>query len=76
MDLSMYTTYALSQNFSSPVEAFRHFYNKGVRFGDIVDEEFSEYPMHLYCECLKEAGITPDALVSIIDIASFDKKTR
>lgn len=76
MELSMYTTYALNQNFSSPVEAFKHFYDKGVRFGDIVDDEFSEYPIHLYCDYLREAGITPDALVSIIDIASFDKKTR
>lgn len=76
MELSMYTTYALSQKFSSPVEAFRHFYNKGVRFGDIVDKEFSEYPMHLYCEYLKEAGICPDALVAIIDIASFDERIR
>jgi len=76
MELSMYTTYALNQNFSSPVEAFKHFYDKGVRFGDIVDDELSQYPLHLYCDYLREAEISPDALVSMLDIASFDKKTR
>lgn len=76
MNISMYTTYALNQNFSSPVEAFRHFYKKGVRFGDIVDDELAEYPLHLYCDFLREAEILPDALVSMLDIASFDEKAR
>lgn len=76
MDISMYTTYALRQNFASPSMALRHFYDKGVRYGDIVDNELSVYPLHLYCDFLTEAGIIPNALVSMVDIASLDDNKR
>ncbi len=76
MDISMYTVYALSQNFASPVEAFRHFYEKGIRYADIVDDELSQYPLHLYCDYLREAQLQPNVLVSMLDTASFDDKKR
>lgn len=76
MGISMYTTYALNLNFSNPVEAFRHFYGKGIRYADIVDDELEKYPLHYYCDCLKCAGIIPGALVSMIDIADFNKIQR
>lgn len=76
MNISMYTCYALGLDFDNPVAAFKHFYNKGIRYGDIVDDELSDIPLHLYCDYLKEAGIIPDALVSMLDVASFDEKLR
>ena len=76
MELSMYTCYALGKGFSSPAESFRHFYEKGVRFGDMVDDEFLRMPFHLYCDTLIEAGITPEAVVSMVDIASFSAPDR
>ena len=76
MNISMYTCYALEQEFSHPVEAFRHFYNKGIHYADIVDDELASVPLHLYCEYLEESGIIPGALVSMLDIASFDSCVR
>lgn len=76
MDISMYTTYALNMDFDNPVEAFKHFYNKGVRYSDIVDDELEKYPLHYYCDCLNRAGLKPDALVSMIDITAFSKVQR
>jgi len=76
MEISMYTVYALKQNFSSPVEALSHFYKKGVRYADIVDDELDEYPLDLYCKYLDEVGIKPNALVSMLDIASSDINLR
>lgn len=76
MELSMYTVYALMQNFTSPVEALGHFYKKGIRYADIVDDELTEYPLELYCKYLSETGLKPNALVSMLDIASNDKKMR
>ena len=76
MNISMYTCYALEQNFAHPTDAFRHFYKKGIRYADIVDCELSNLPLHLYCEYLNAEGIIPGALVSMLDIASFDFSER
>lgn len=76
MELSMYTVYALKQNFSSPVEALSHFYKKGIRYADIVDQELEKYPMELYCQYVNEAGLKPNSLVSMLDIASADESVR
>ena len=76
MNLSMFTCYALEQSFATPQDAFRHFYEKGIRYGDIVDEELAEIPLPLYAELLKEAGIMPGSLISMLDIASFSERER
>ncbi len=76
MEISMYTSYAFNCGFKSPVDAFRHFYDRGVKYGDILDCELKEYPLNDYCSYLREAGIVPDAVVSIRNIASFDKEKR
>lgn len=76
MNISMYTTYALNLDFKNPEEAFKHFYNKGVRYSDVVDDELEKYPLHYYCNCLKNAGLKPDALVSMLNIADFSKIKR
>ncbi len=76
MNVSMYTTYALRYDFPTPVEAFRHFYKKGVRYADMLDNEFDMYPMHLYCDYLQEAGLGLSAVVSMLDIAHVDSAVR
>ena len=76
MNVSMYTAYARRQGFDTPVDAFRHFYEQGVRFGDMCDDEFESLPMHLYCQYLTEAGLGLSSVVSMLDIASFDPQTR
>ncbi len=76
MNLSMYTGDATAQNFPTYVDAFRHFYEKGVRYGDIVDNALSRIPLHLYCSLLREGGIIPEALVSMLNMASFSKTER
>ena len=76
MELSLYTTYLLGQDFPSYKEAFSHFYKKGVRYGDIVDCDIEKYPLEEYCRDLKEAGIVPGSLVCMANIASFDKEKR
>lgn len=74
MDISMYTCYSLSVGFAAPADAFSHFYKKGVRYADIVDNELEKIPLHLYCRYLQDAGLSPYALVSTVDIASASKK--
>ncbi|MBR1969794.1 MAG: sugar phosphate isomerase/epimerase [Clostridia bacterium] len=74
MELSMYTVYALNQNFPSPVEALKHFKKKGIDYADIVDTELEEYPLHIYNDFLQEANIKAHALISMLDIANFDDK--
>ena len=68
----MYTCYALDQNFAHPVDAFSHFYKKGVRYADIVDDELEKLPLHYYCDCLNEAGLIPGSLVSMLNIVDFN----
>lgn len=72
MNISMYMGYALEQACDNPISIFKHFYKKGIRFGDIVDDELLDMPLHYYCDCLNSAGITPNALVSMLNIADFD----
>lgn len=75
MELSMYTTYALNIGLS-PYDAFCHFYKNGVRYADILDCEFDYFPLHLYSDYLRKAGIIPDALISLLDITSFENRER
>lgn len=76
MNISMYTCYALDQNFAHPVDAFSHFYKKGVRYADIVDDELEKLPLHYYCDCLDEAGLIPGSLVSMLNIADFNEEIK
>ena len=76
MDISMYTRYVWGLDFSSPQEAFRHFYKKGVRYADIVDCELDEVPLHQYCSYLSDASILPGALVSMCNILDFSPQER
>lgn len=76
MNIAMYTRYVWGQDFPSPTEAFRHFYDKGVRYADIVDWELDEVPLHKYCSYLNDAGILPGALGSMTNILDFSKPER
>ena len=76
MELSMYMTYALGQNFPTAVDAFRYFYDKGVRYGDMLDTDLDGYSIEQYVKDLKESRITPNTLVCMANIASFDKAER
>ena len=80
MNISMFTTYAFEQqkkgNFQSGEEALRHFYDQGVRYGDILENELTEYPLHLYSRMLHEAGLKPGCLITLSNIAAFDRKER
>lgn len=76
MNLSMYAEYAVWLNYENNADAFRHFYDKGVRYADMNDEVIERLPLHLYCEQIRTGGIVPGALVSMLNIASFDKKER
>ena len=76
MNLSMYAEYAVWLNYENNADAFRHFYNKGVRYVDMNDDTMESLPLHLYCKQIREGGIIPGALVTILNIASFDKKER
>jgi len=78
MNVSMYTIYARSlREFDSPVSAFRHFREKGIRYADILSSElrggltFEEYNAEL-----NEAGMTMGSYVDLHDIASPDEKMR
>ncbi len=76
MNVSMYTGYAFRHDLGAPVEALRHFYDKGVRYGDMIDNEFTARPMDVYAGYLTEAGLGLSAVVSMLDIANFDASTR
>lgn len=76
MKLSMYTSDALEQNFESPVAALSHFSKRSISYADIVDNELSEYPLHMYNRFLQESNIKAHALVSMLDIANFNKNVR
>lgn len=76
MNISMYTVYARNLSFDSPLHAFEHFYAQGVRYGVILDDEFVDLPLHLYCDYLKAAGIFPETLVSTLNIAHANSNIR
>lgn len=76
MNIAMYTRYVWGQDFPTPTDAFRHFYDKGVRYADIVDFELEEVPLHRYCGYLSDGGISPAALVSMLNILDFCKCER
>lgn len=72
----MYTYYALHQDFKSPVQALEHFYKRGIRYADVTDDEFKEYPLHQWYDYVTEAGLKPASLVALVNIAAFSKKER
>ncbi len=76
MKLSMYAEYAVWLNYENNADAFRHFRDRGVQYVDMNDEQIDILPLHLYCKQIREGGIIPGALVSIVNIASFDKNER
>ncbi len=80
MNISMFVDYALEQAsrgaFATETEALRHFYNKGVRYADIVNTEFEAHPFGEYCELIRNAGLVPRCLVSTLNIASADPTER
>lgn len=76
MNISMYTRYIWGKDFPSPTDAFSHFYDKGVRYADIVDWELDEVPLHKYCSYLNDAGIIPGLLGSMTNILDFSKQER
>ena len=70
MNISMYTTYALELDKTHPTKILRHFYERGVSFGDIIDDELKDVPLQEYCSYLRDAGMSPDALVSTRDVVT------
>lgn len=76
MNISMYTRYIWVQDFPAPTDAFRHFFEKGVRYADIVDFELEEIPLHHYCTYLNDAGMAPGALVSMCNILDANADER
>jgi len=76
MNLSMYTAYARGLDRDNPVRIFRHFYEKGVRFGDIIDDELNEIGLSDYCKNLKDAGIIPDAVVVTKNIVTGESAVK
>lgn len=76
MKLSMYAEYAVWLNYENNADAFRHFYDLGVRYADMNDGTMESLPIHLYCKQIREGGIIPGALVTLVNVAAFDKAER
>ena len=80
MKMSMYVAYAFSKykagEFKSEVEALKYFYDRGIRYGTICNDEYAGYPLSKYVNILKEAGLETDSYVTIVNTASFDKTER
>jgi sugar phosphate isomerase/epimerase len=80
MNISMFTAYGIEQvlngSFKTPQEAFRYMFDLGIHYGDIADTELSCYPLHLYCDILKDSGITPSCFIATADTMAFDKEAR
>ena len=79
MGITFFTHYALRQvesgRFQSPEEAFRHCKRIGIDYGDLLGG-LDEYPMHLHCKMLRDAGIEPATLIVCRNFASLTEKTR
>lgn len=80
IELSFFTTYAFEQfrggRFKNEIEAFRHFVNKGVTYGDVFEFDLIDYPMSFCTSLMHDAGMKAGCLISILDIAAFDPKER
>lgn len=79
MNLSMYDAYAFWLNYENNEDAFRHFYEKGVQYIDIIDmnDELTQmFPLHLRCNQIRDGGLIPQALVTVHNIASHNKNER
>lgn len=76
----MYTDYVLSLTdkgeFKTAFDALKHFYDKGIRYGSVVDDTLKKYPLDLYCSIMNEAGLIPDSVVSLLDFTAEDIKER
>lgn len=80
MKMSMYVAYALGKYregvFESEVESLKYFYDRGIRYGTVCNDEYAGYPLSKYVDILKEAGLETDSYVTIVNTASFDKNER
>ena len=76
MKMSLYVGYVQNADFDSFDDGLRHMYKQGIRYGDIVDAEFSERPLTLYAEKLHQAGLNVNSIVATKNIASEDKNIR
>ncbi len=80
MKMSMYVAYALGKYkegvFNSAVEALKYFYDKGIRYGTVCNDEYEGHQLKEYVDLLKEAGLETDSYVTIVNTASFDKNER
>ena len=70
----MYTVYALSLDKARPGRILRHFSERGIKFGDVVDCELDEIPLSVYSEYMRSAGMTPEVLVSTLDIVNPESR--
>lgn len=79
MGITFFTHYALNQvdsgRFQNPEEAFRHCKKIGIDYGDLLGR-LDEYPMHLHCRMLRDAGITPATLIVCRNFASLTENIR
>ena len=79
MGITFFTHYALRQvesgRFADVEEAFRHCKSIGIDYGDLLGG-LDEYPMHLHCGMLRDAGIEPAVLILCENFASLTEKTR
>lgn len=80
MELSMYIAYALGKYkegvFETEIDALKYFYDRGIRYGTVCNDEYAGYPLSKYVDMLKEAGLVTDSYVTIVNTASFDKNER
>lgn len=80
MELSMYTAYAFSKyregEFKTEVDALKYFYDRGIRYGTICDDDYEGYSISKYADIMNDAGLKPDCFVTTINTASFDKNER
>ncbi|MBR4029830.1 MAG: hypothetical protein IKJ06_00325, partial [Clostridia bacterium] len=80
MELSMYLVYAFSKYkegvFKTELDAIKYFYDRGIRYGTVCDDDYSEYSTEDYVALMNEAGLKPDCFVTTINTASFDKNER
>lgn len=79
MGLSFFTHYAINQvdsgRFKTVEEAFKHCSDHGLKYGDLLGR-LDEYPMHMHCRMLEDAGIKPQCLIYCRNIAAFDDRQR
>ncbi len=72
----MYTQYARHlRGFLRDVDAFKFFYDKGIRYADVLSSEFKAISLEEYSEHLNEAGMFIGSVVSLHETPSFNPAT-